>query len=477
MKTVSADHAARRVGHRLGFSLTELLVASTIALTLMGAVAQLFSLFGRTMRETQSTVDLAARLRVASWRLEQDLNGVTAKAAPWNEPSTNSGYIEIIEGPHRDADSSTTSSIAGDTDDALLLTTQSEGSPFVGRMTNGGTVVQVESPVAEVAWFCRVSGTVPGTGLNLHNLHRRQLLVMGYVGAEPFNTTATNTGTSNTIPDASPFPSPDYDISLRKVTLPGITGYYLMPNTLADLTKRENRFIRSGTTSFPHAFPYESTGASAGRPIQAATFEGTSRASEDVILPNVIGFDLRVFDPGCRVMNDAASGITLIPGDSGYTSLTATGTSLGAYVDMGWRVSGSAAGVYFPGQPYPTTALAASGVTAFGLSGLRLAASATNNAIALTLSPTNSLLVNATYDTWSRHYEFNGIDDDKDGIVDEGADGLDNNMDGISDNVSEYETSPPYPVPLKGVEVRIRCYDPATRQVRQVSIRTTFTNR
>ena len=79
-----------------------------------------------------------------------------------------------------------------------------------------------------------------------------------------------------------------------------------------------------------------------------------------------------------------------------------------------------------------------------------------------------------TYDTWSTHYEFNGIDDDGDGIVDEGTNGIDDDANGIVDDALEQETSPPYPVALRGIEIRIRCYEPSSRQVRQMTVRHTF---
>jgi hypothetical protein len=60
---------------RAAFSLVELLVASTIALMVMGAVAQLFSLFSRTLSQSQATVDISGRLRNAAWQLRQDLAG------------------------------------------------------------------------------------------------------------------------------------------------------------------------------------------------------------------------------------------------------------------------------------------------------------------------------------------------------------------------------------------------------------------
>ena len=80
-----------------------------------------------------------------------------------------------------------------------------------------------------------------------------------------------------------------------------------------------------------------------------------------------------------------------------------------------------------------------------------------------------------TYCTWSTHYEANGIDEDGDGTTDEGTDGLDNApTNSLVDEYLEQETRPPYAFPLRGIEVRIRVYEPKSRQVRQVTVRHTF---
>jgi hypothetical protein len=94
--------------------------------------------------------------------------------------------------------------------------------------------------------------------------------------------------------------------------------------------------------------------------------------------------------------------------------------------------------------------------------------------MAVTDLPRRVVLPSATYDTWSRHYEFNGVDDDGDGVVDEGVNGVTSSTSGWPEQTGALETSPPYPVPLRGLEVRIRCYEPASRQVRQVTIRHSF---
>lgn len=385
---------------RRGFSLTELLIAAAVALLVMAGVATMIGTFGRAASQSQALVALAGRMRSTAWQLRQDLSGVTAELVPWARPESNSGYFELLEGPQ--ADTGTPSGLVGDTDDILLFTTRAVAGPFVGRYGSNS----IESDCAEVAWFCRQaneqlqSGT---TSLPLFNLYRRQLLVVGYVGQAPFFTG----GTATPVPVASLLganSTPLYDLSLRR------EGTSAVPNTLADLTKREHRGFFGGAASIRNAtFPFAVI-TDAGRLTADATFDNTDRVWEDVLLTNVISFDVRVFDPESP------------PAD--------------AYVQL----SGSTA------------------------------------ATSILLSPANTRSGLArTYDTWSLHYEFNGLDDDNDGVIDEGSDGMDNPPEnGVPDDPAEYETSPPYPVPLRGIEVRIRCYEPSSREVRQMTVRHSF---
>jgi hypothetical protein len=338
-------------------------------------------------------------MRSTAWQLRQDLSGVTAELMPWGRPESNSGYFELLEGPQ--ADTGGPAGLTGDTDDILLFTTRAVAGPFVGRYGSDS----IESDCAEVAWFCRQAADQPLSGTTLFNLYRRQLLVVGYVGRAPFfdGSAATSVPVANLLGANS---TPLFDLSLRR------EGATAAPNTLADLTKRENRlFLWSGTAQLRSGtFPYAVLTDSFRRLTSEATFEDTDRAWEDVLLTNVISFDVLVFDPQS-------------PPDAAYVQL-----------------SGSAAA----------------------------------NSTLLRPANTRSGLT-ATYDTWSLHYEFNGVDEDGDGVIDEGADGLDNPPEnGVPDDPAEYETSPPYQVPLRGIEVRIRCYEPSSKQIRQITVRHTF---
>jgi hypothetical protein len=197
--------------------------------------------------------------------------------------------------------------------------------------------------------------------------------------------------------------------------------------------------------------------------------DSSTRIGEDVILTNVIGFDVRVFDPGAPVGVPAGSDSAVVPGDGGFAATTVTAN--GAYVDLGWN-KGPYGVVATSGQRPRFADLGEL------LSGLR---------------PANATGVRV-WDTWSTHYESNGVNDDNDGVTDEGADGLDNDSDGkvdespydvdgdglftgAGDDPGELETLPPYRFPLRGIEIRLRCYEPSSRQVRQVTIRHSFVPR
>ena len=580
---------------RRAMTLVEMLVALTATLVLMGAVAQAFSVFGNAITNSRSMLELDGRLRSTAWRLRADLAGATASTTPPLSLDSGEGYFEIIEGPNSDhamaryfdtttgqmADVSSLSDtppapflttgtfpgptaasddrLVADCDDVLLFTTRSTGEPFIGRMPgvagSVATVAQVESPVAEVAWFARATpGTVnPVT----YTLYRKQLLVMGYVGAGAFAATntlpwsedsdgngvlaVTEDVNQNNVIDAGTnytwamyFDTPS-DISVRR------EGNRLYPNTLADLTRREARFMHnpdglvnrtvSGRfkTSFPYPFVnHQANDVSPDVPAMPGLIFGpdSPRRGEDVVLTDVISFDVRVFDPAAGVT--PVSGVALVPGDPGFVNEDVNNDELlnpledlngnasldkprasGAYVDLGYKnFAGRNINVFNP----LTT-------------GMSVWPGFAEHGTAISMLRSSGWSRRRTYCTWSLHYETNGFSEDgflaqdlednngngltdnadpderaldegatdpSQRIVDEGTDGIDNdpandlvdeppidvNGNGLftdaGDRPGEYETMPPYPRPLRGVEIRIRCYEPSSRQVRQVTVRHTF---
>ena len=462
-----------RPGSPAAFTLVELLVSSTIALVVMGAVASLFGIFSRTSTNTQAIVDLSSRMRSTANRLRDDLAGLTAPLTPPLSPESDAGYFELIEGPWTDArdgsgapiSASSATSILADTDDVLLFTTRSSAGPFEGNYAGN----QIESSTAEVAWFCRPSTTQPVPGLQLQTLYRRQLLVVGYVGASPFF--VAGSATNNQVLGSLPAIYSTYDISLRPDST--VAGA-LVPNTLGDLTRRENRFFHGPTWASP--FPNTVSGST------NLTFDGTTREGEDVVLTNVIAFDVRVFDPDARPKLNGTA--VVYPNEQGYAALgtlgTAAATFKGCFLDLG----GNARFAVVPNLLVPDLLATGSFTAITALSGT----AASKSGLA------------ATYDTWSTAYETNGLNEDNDTedlngngsldagedrnangildapLIDEGVNGLDDDVDGIPDDPDETETAAPYSRPLPAIEIRIRCYDPTSREIRQTTVRHTFTN-
>ena len=57
-----------------------------------------------------------------------------------------------------------------------------------------------------------------------------------------------------------------------------------------------------------------------------------------------------------------------------------------------------------------------------------------------------------------------------DTTTDEATNGLDDDGAHGIDDPGERETAPPYPFPLRGIQIRIRAMEPDSRQIRQVTM-------
>lgn len=436
---ITSNHKASGSSARCGMTLTEMLVATTMTLVIMGVVVQLFGMVGNGVSASRASLRMSSELRSVAHTLRTDLNGITVETVPPVKVDSDSGYLEIIEGSGTDSSLGFTQ-LTGDIDDVLMFTTKSMGKPFVGKLGTAGDLI--ESPYAEVAWYCEPATNQPiaidsnGDGTKnsslLYNLYRRQLLVMDYVGAGSFHGTNSLNGS---MPTPLPTAYADNDLSLRRV--PGTSS--LLPNGLSDLTKRENRFLHNFTgVVSAGAFPYNNVMTN----LPANGSLSGNRLGEDIVLSNVLAFDVRVFDPAAEVRNNATAGVAVVPSDPGYSGCVSFSPPVeGAYVDLGHGASPGVFAAVLPKVGYKSD---------------------------------NSQRLTRTYDTWSDHYEFNGIDEDSRYGVDQKNNMIDDDSNGIIDDANELETSPPYPVPLRGLEVRIRIYDTSTRQVRQVTVRHTF---
>jgi len=168
--------------------------------------------------------------------------------------------------------------------------------------------------------------------------------------------------------------------------------------------------------------------------------------SDDVILTNVLAFDVQVWDPGAPLFATTTSPVMVLEQrDVGFKTLIGnTPAAFGSYVDLG---------------PYLATYTPASG------NPKPLFNKTVDSGSGLSAPPYR-------YDTWSTSIasaagNFNG------------SDGLDNNGDGVVDDAAEGASGaiPPYTAPLRGVRITIRVYEPSSQQVREVTVVQDFSTR
>ncbi len=91
-----------------GYTLVEILVATTLSLLLLGVVVKMFGNVGQSITNSRAMLESADRLRMTAARLQQDLAGITVPMSPPRKPEDNEGYFEYIEGPVTAATAPTT---------------------------------------------------------------------------------------------------------------------------------------------------------------------------------------------------------------------------------------------------------------------------------------------------------------------------------------------------------------------------------
>lgn len=490
-----------------GLTLIEMLISMAVTLLMMAAVVNLFANVGAGVRNRRASMELGGQLRLARARLFKDLAGATSSARP-KLPSDDhdDGYIELIEGPWCDKNPSllvdgtdngvtstnpeidyavsvlpssqllaagtgavTDGSGLGDYDDILALTVRSENEPFIGpglvfnSATNAWQNGTTRSDLAEVIWFAVENPADASLGEpGMRTIYRRALLIAPWID---FSDVPLNGTTPREILKSF---YDVYDISVRLEQTLG--GFIIVPNTLSDLTKRENRFGHIGIQPNINDFPWAMNDRlirfvnSLDSPL--APLQG-ERGGEDVMLNDVLAFDARVYDDQAEQIDIGNAGNIVGPADAGWRHNYDTAANpikgLGAFVDLNYGekylIYANLVGI----SPAPT-ANSLKATPFYGPSALRSR---------LTEGLPQGYGV---YDTWPYHYEDDGIDQNNggNGLVDEGTDGLDNdNANGVDDSL-ERETTPPYDTPLRAMQVKIRVYERDTRQIREATVTRNF---
>ena len=420
-----------------GLTLVEIMIALTMTLIVLGAMMSAFRFASEKMQEGRGVMEMANRLRSAEDLLRNDLGNLTVDPRPYTEAASPNGFLAINEGRFNDASSGAAgTSYLGDIDDSIGMTVRSaDGRRFRGVRNNGAGPVVIESTVAEVWYFTTLNdvsdSAVAATGdptlVQIEDsvrLHRRALLIRPDLGVLVSNLPLDDP--DPTVDDVDSFVATN-DISVRVEVEPD-GEYSIVANSLADLALRRNRFAHLAPTLTASNFP--------NSPTALMTLARLKPNGEDILLTDVAGFDVRVYSPNAEVQR--VGGLLLEPGDPGYVAAGTGGPEVGAFVDLG----------------YKNTAFTPAETEWF----------ATLPTLGSQLAPTRN------YDTWSPLYESDGIDQDGDGIADQGTNGLNDGGTAAPDDDAERETRPPYPFPIRGIQISTRLIEKTTQQVSQSSI-------
>ncbi|HUE70000.1 MAG TPA: hypothetical protein VMP01_03855, partial [Pirellulaceae bacterium] len=511
----------------------ELLVAMALTLLLVYAMAEFYSYVGDTVRDGRAIVEMGSDIRNAVRQLKEDLQQVTAKAKPLasddlgfieivegaasdTDFNGNLQYDQNLEIADINNDGLVEGRMLGDMDDILTMTIRSNGQPWTGHYQffdqNSGQFSQrtVESHLAEVVWFTTFKdlnndgnwdpGEPPGNDLdgdgnNPEFEEPRFLVRRMFLIAPNILGWRDNAGTDHfgELVDPSPWPRPSprdgdnifqhNDVSLAAPTFNATLNRWVWKaNSLTTLSRRENRFVHlnldnpsqngllAGNNFMPNPLQLRPANSLS---MQYYTLQNTLQGSvqstkrgEDLVLPNLLAFDIRVYDPQVVLYGDDPTNplAALQPGDPGYNTVLQVNESnnaytysvvgFGAYVDLGF-------GRYLPNSAYLAYPVPIGLTTKFPLFfGLPDAKSASGGIV--------------NWDSWTTYYERDGLDQFGDamsgGPYDWAFDGLDNDNQNGVDDAGEFETSPPYLTPLRGIQIRIRMYEPGTRQTRQATI-------
>jgi prepilin-type N-terminal cleavage/methylation domain-containing protein len=231
-----------------------------------------------------------------------------------------------------------------------------------------------------------------------------------------------------------------------------------------------------------------------------------TRQGSDIILTNVIGFDVKAWDPGAPIFRAPASTANpnnagvLVPGDAGYvraidlfnsspTTLERQPVGFGAFADLNYMATEAAVPAnttrYRNYQDTGTTSLSA-------LQRMENGAPFNRRCYMprcqfgypgdgpLSGNPTHGFARPAIWDTWSTHYEYDGIDNNGNGLIDEFTNGVDDNNNGLIDEPNVYavggvmtgeqEAPPPYRSPLRGIKITLRVMEQDSKEVFEVTI-------
>ena len=508
---------------RSGFTLTEILISITLMLLLMLAVAQVFQYVGTTVTENRAELDASKKLRTVQTLLERDLSCVTVPMKAPRRFADNEGYLCYIEGRGGhygnlnlpaafedialDSVTGDPDTTVTDTDDIIMFTarSKSDGEKFRG-LVNGQ---MRESHEAEISWFVR--GTT---------LYRRVLLIVpdadldNYTQEDELNRLVNNRD-----------PVGFFNRNDVSVHLDPTNSSRVVANTLADLGRRENRFghwtNNDGTFLFPYALYNDAAWYWLRLPTmsdctRSATESGINRnywkAGAQIFSNGTLADQFRIFGKPALNCADFPDGVAPFidfwhnsypwvtnPNDDSSKTLSQSSGSLVNYSDENGgltiaTVLNSCPGLFDtraansfqkPSNPQPRTEdVVMTNVIGFNVQAWDPEQNAYtdlySNIGGTTLSGPGNYQANpqylpGVYDTWTDAYELQpvGVDGYDIGIAVDGINPNDSSEDYMK-HVDKWTYPPPYTVPLRGIQVKIRVFDPSTQRIKEATIKADF---
>jgi type II secretory pathway pseudopilin PulG len=351
------------------YTLVELLIALALSLLLLLGVAELFQRVGGTMNETRSAMSASAHLTEAALLLRYDLKRIpdTLAKKPHRianglTPGDSDGYLEIIEGPdtiatHPYVDESGNRDLTvGDVDDIIAFALTAEpDAPFRGLIRETekdehGNVVQdpdgndvtflriEERNTAEVIWFVRGNTLYRRVRLLEDDPSKRNNNMLEDLARREHraihNTAHVSVPPTPPISVVNDFPYPLYDSGYMDwyyLRIP-IVEEFLSKEWLEDEDAEQWKTRDAGLPApndtadlweHPHFFP---TGLDrkSGAIDDFVTNPRNPRAGEDVVLTNVLSFDVKVWDPADKEFVDLGTGTTWGAGNQKQLALCVT---------------------------------------------------------------------------------------------------------------------------------------------------------
>ncbi|GHT23909.1 hypothetical protein FACS189419_08430 [Planctomycetales bacterium] len=391
--------------NRCAFTLVELMVAMAISLILLLGVVEMFRSVAGTMNETRSALNMSANMEQTAALLRQDLSMIPESLAtkPYrmvnsleniSDAGNDEGYLEIIEGKSAAGTYDEDDKTVGDVDDVIAFTTKHNiSNPYRGYVGND----IAERSQAEIIWFMR--GTTlfrrvrliddqaaDTTGiLTVSDLSDRNKRY-GHYGIFPGSSYAYANFSNDSLDRLYWLRLPVIEETLNDAWHADNTwaATYIPPATPVDLWK----------TRYPGGGLDPKTGSLS---VFAANPRNV-RTGEDIVMTNVISFDIKIWD------KDQQQYVDII--DDGIERETDSSDTLD-YVDY--------------------------------------------------------TLPNV-FDSWTEKYQIEFAS------APGTAGAAFNDTDRLKTDIKNWKYPPPYVKELKGLQITLRCFDPESRSVKQITV-------